>query len=133
MSIVDRGFKEFLYALDTKYKTVSRKTISKTLLPEWYVDSKINLIMTLKTDTNIAGTTDQWTSCANQGYTTVTAHFTTDKRVLESHREPKTAIYLAAELNVNGTFKDIMITDKVQAIVYDNAKNATNAADITSA
>ena len=71
ISIVeDRGFKELLNFIDPRYPMVSRKHLTQTLLPTKYHEEKTKLMMNLSKTDFVSITTDQWTSKANEGYTT---------------------------------------------------------------
>ena len=72
--VEDAGFRKLVKYLDPRYTMVSRKHLSKKLLPTRYHEEKANLIITLQKAEFVAITTDQWTSKANDGYTTYTCH-----------------------------------------------------------
>ena len=71
LSVVENhGFRALLYSLDPRYKIISRNTLTKILLPKVYNQKKASLIEQLQEVDDIAITTDQWTSRANDGFTT---------------------------------------------------------------
>lgn len=73
--VEDEGFINFVSGLDPAYKLPNRKTLSKYLLPNEYLDAvnKINKI--LSGVNKICLTTDTWTSSSTQNYMSLTAHF----------------------------------------------------------
>ena len=137
LSVVEnRGFKALLYALDPRYKIVSRKTLAEVLLPKVYLEKKMSLIQDMRNIEDIAVTTDQWTSCSNDGFTTVTAHYVTDDWTISSPvlmtrstGNRHTAENLAFELQE--VFTEFHISEKISTVVTDNAKNATKAVRLT--
>ena len=129
LSVVEnRAFRRLLHELDPKYEIVSRKTLTNKLLPKRYNKEKALLINKLADAQSVSLTTDQWTSKANEGYTTITGHYIDDKwkmhsPVLLTRSKPQrhTALNLAAELEE--AFNEFSIQEKVTAVVTDNAAN----------
>lgn len=80
-------------------------------------------------DRNLAMTTDNWTSIANEGYITVTAHFLDDEFVLKSRvlatvamPERHTGVNIADRLvDIVGKF-DIQAS-KIKSVVRDGASS----------
>ena len=133
LSVVeDRGFRKLVNGLDPKYVMVSRKHLSSSLLPSKYNDEKANLMVDLNKCDYVSITTDQWTSRANDGYTTFTAHYMDDwemkSAVLSTRCERKrhTAVNLSQEMI--RCLEEFRLIEKVTAIVTDNAANITSAA-----
>ena len=117
---------------------VSRKHLSKKLLPTRYHEEKANLIIALQTAEYVAITTDQWTSKANDGYTTYTCHHIDDQWQMKSavlstrsERKRHTAVNLAED--ITKCLEEFDLVQKVSAVVTDNAKNATNSVAIAEA
>ena len=137
LSVVeDIGFRTLVNALDKRYTIVARKTLRDSLLPRVYKERKSALFLDMSAVDHVGITTDQWTSRANEGYTTVTCHFTRDDWTLASpvlatrssgarHSGENMADELAE------IFTEFGITNKVTSIVTDNAKNAKKAVRIT--
>ena len=133
LSVVeDTGFRRLVNELDPKYQIISRKQLTQVLLPKKYNTEKAKLLSKLKTVDSLSVTTDQWSSRTNEGYTTITAHFIDDDWKLHSpvlmtrHKAQRhTAINLANELEAS--FAEFDINDKVTAVVTDNASNITAA------
>ena len=75
LSIVDGGgFKDFMAAAAPTYKVPSRTTLGKYL--DVAYQAKFNELRgLLNKQTGVALTTDMWSSVANEGYLTITAHF----------------------------------------------------------
>ena len=134
LSVVDDpGFRKLLNALDPKYTIVSRKHLTNTMLPAKYHDEKAKLQAELNKCDLAAITTDQWTSRANDGYTTFTAHYIADDWKMKSavlstrcERKRHTAVNLSGEMVK--CLEEFNLIEKISAIVTDNAANITNAA-----
>ena len=75
LSIVNgTGFKNFVHCLDPTYVVPSHTTMKN--YTNYYYDSlKKNVSSELQSQTSLAFTTDTWTSCATEGYLTLTVHF----------------------------------------------------------
>ena len=137
LSVVeDQGFRTLVNALDKRYTIVARKTLRDSILPKVYNERKSALFMDLAKVDHVGITTDQWTSRANEGYTTVTCHYTKDDWTLaspvlatRSSGERHTGENMAEELVE--IFNEFGISKKVTAVVTDNAKNAKKAVRIT--
>ena len=129
LSIVEnQAFRRLIHELDPRYEIVSRKQLTKKLLPEKYREEKEMLKNELSKVESVSVTTDQWTSRAHEGYTTITAHFIDSNwevksPVLLTRAKPQrhTAVNLAKELEE--AFDEFSISDKITAVVTDNAAN----------
>lgn len=138
LSIVeDKAFRALVYALDKRYSIVARSTLRDRLLPKVYNDKKSELFKELTTVDHVGITTDQWTSRATEGYTTVTCHYIRSDWSLaspvlatRSSGARHTGENMAEELI--GVFKQFGISDKVTTVVTDNAKNAKKSVRITA-
>ena len=139
LSVVeDKGFRNLVHSLDPRYPIVSRKHLSQKLLPTKYYEEKTKLMISLNKTEFVSITTDQWTSKANDGYTTFTSHFIDDSwsiktSVLSTRSEKKShsAVNLAAEMTK--CLEEYDLIQKVSAVVTDNAKNVTNSVAIAEA
>ena len=137
LSVVeDKAFRALLYAMDKRYTMIARHTLRDVLLPKVYKERKSALFLDLAAVDHVGITTDQWTSRATEGYTTVTCHYVKPDWSLaspvlatQSTGERHNGENMAAELQ--DVFKDFGIKDKVTSIVTDNAKNAKKAVRIT--
>ena len=136
--VEDAGFRKLVKYLDPRYTMVSRKHLSKKLLPTRYHEEKANLIIALQKAEFVAITTDQWTSKANDGYTTYTCHHIDDQWQMKSavlstrsERKRHTAVNLAED--ITKCLEEFDLVQKVSAVVTDNAKNATNSVAIAEA
>ena len=129
LSIVEnKAFRRLLHELDPRYEIISRKQLTTKLLPERYQEEKEMLKNELSEVESVSVTTDQWTSRAHEGYTTITAHFIDNNwqvksPVLLTRAKPQrhTAVNLAKELEE--AFDEYSISNKITAVVTDNAAN----------
>jgi hypothetical protein len=75
ISIVNgKGFHAFVNAIDPSYQIPSCTTVCN-YLKKSYIDAKAVMIEQISGQEGVALTTDLWTSAANDGYITVTAHY----------------------------------------------------------
>ena len=124
------GFKRVCYVLNPTFTVPSRPTVAKHL-NLLYDEVKEELISKME-GRHVAITTDMWTSVANIGYITVTAHFITDDWKLECHvlgtrhvDNRHTGVNLALEIaKLTKEFK----IKEVVCITTDNARNIQVAA-----
>lgn len=133
----DTEFKKFVALLCPGYKLPSRKTLSKSLLPQMYTDLLGQVKTKLADAVAVSLTTDSWTSINNQSFMAITVHFINSNSVLCSNllgcfefTERHTSINLAAMLR--SQCKEWNIESKLMAIVTDNAANVTAAANEVS-
>ena len=74
MCVNGTGFRNFVHCLDPTYVVPSHTTMKN--YTNYYYDSlKKNVSSELQSQTSLAFTTDTWTSCATEGYLTLTVHF----------------------------------------------------------
>jgi len=133
-SIVDDlGFRAALKAAEPRYVMPSWKTFSDEIIPKMYAE----IIAVVKSDVegaaSLAYATDAWTSCANQGYLSYTAHFLTSDFAprnyclsVENVDESHTALNLAKSLSeqtVSWTTESQRGNKLKLAVVSDNAAN----------
>lgn len=126
-------FKKFIYLLNPGYQLPSRKTVSKSILPQLYEKTREKVRNNLLNAKYISFTTDGWTSINNDSFIAVTVHFIDLEvcvlktfllgcfNVVESHTPVNLSLFL------NNCFKDWNITEKVKVAVSDNAANITSA------
>ena len=139
LSVVEnKGFRNLCHSLDPRYKIVSRKHLTHNLLPTKYGEEKAKLMIELGKVDHVSITTDQWTSRANDAYTTFTAHFIDEhwnltSAVLSTRSDQKrhTAVNLSEE--TIKCLEEFKLLQKVSAVVTDNAKNVTNAVALSQA
>ena len=135
LSVVEnKGFRALIFSLDPRYKIIARSTLTNILLPKVYNEKKVALVDSLQKVDDIAITTDQWTSRANEGYTTVTAHYLNDDWTLASpvlmtraSGQRHTGENLATELD--GVFNVFQIKEKVITATTDNAKKCKKVSE----
>lgn len=131
LNIVDgQGFQELIAYVEPGYNMVSRTTItSRTELR--YKEVKSKLKTRLSKVTNVALTTDCWTSNTAESYMTITCHWMEDWEMksavllTEGMAKSHTADNLAEKLNE--AVDDWGLTGRVIACVHDNARNIVSA------
>ena len=133
--VEDKGFNKFVSLLDPKYQLPSRRNLMRKL-PVKYDEVKQTVKNQLNFAPSVCLTTDIWTSRTTQGYMTVTCHFIDELWQLKSFvletfhlHAAHTAENIAAELT--RIAKEWNVSEKVVALVTDNAANAIAAARIT--
>lgn len=117
------------------YKIPDRKTISNSLIPKMYNETKDIVTCQLRNVDVVSLTADGWTSTNNQSFIAVTCHFidmNQGKYVLNSYLlgcvpfdERHTALNLAEELRKLAN--EYSLQNKISCIVTDNAANITAA------
>lgn len=123
--VENSNFIKLVNALEPRYKLPSRKTLTNKLLNDKYIEVRSVVSESLNKANHISLTSDMWTSAANQGYLSVTAHFINENK-LES------AVLCTLQVserhtaeNIAKHIKDILaewnISDKCFSIVTDNA------------
>ena len=136
-SIVENnGFKDFVKTLDSRYTLPSRRTITRSLLPQRYDSAKEKLSQELREASTCSLTTDYWTSCSSQSYLTVTCHFIDRSWELRScclytyqSSVPHTAENIAFELK--RIAEEWHILNKISCVITDNAANMIAAVRLT--
>ncbi|XP_034836848.2 zinc finger BED domain-containing protein 4-like isoform X2 [Maniola hyperantus] len=133
--VEDKGFKEFVHALNPAYELPSKETIALTLLPTLYEERWeyfVNFIA--ENAESVCLTVDSWSSRTEQ-FMGVTAHFFTEDLEMKS-------VLLQCDI-LDGSFTGTKIalalktlvqawriSDKIVFIVTDDASNMCNASDI---
>ena len=126
--VEDKGFRNFVKTVDSRYELPSRRTIMRSILPDKYQKVKEEVRKELDATVNLALTTDIWTSRQTQSYCCVTVHYITDTWCLKS------AVLETFEFNCDHTADNIAsklhtvatswgIDEKVVCVVTDNASN----------
>ena len=133
LSVVeDTGFRKFVQALDPRYLPPSRRTMTRSLLPDVYESVRSVLSEELASVQYVALTSDLWTSRQTLGYITVTCHY------IDSAWNLKSAVLATNNLVENHTASNIAdelkrvtdnwhISDKVVAVTTDNGANIVAA------
>ena len=121
------GFREFLACLEPGYTVLSRKLITGMIRRKHEV-CKERLCEKLKMASSVALTTDIWTSRATQAYITVSAHYITEgwelfAFVLETRGFPERHTGQAISEKLSEIAKNFALTEKVTAVVHDQAAN----------
>ena len=131
----DKGFNKFVNLLDSRYQLPSQRNLMRKL-PGKFEEVKAQVKTQLNSAAHVCLTTDIWTSRKTEGYITVTCHFISESWqllsfVLETFNlcVSHTAENIAAELL--RIADEWNITEKVVAIVTDNAANMAAAVRIT--
>ena len=126
--IVERDdFREFVYALQPRFKFVSRFTIVRDCM-KMYVSEKASLQECLRSiNTRIALTTDIWTSVQTLSYLCLTAHFIDNdwklhKRILSFVEMPSHKGKDIGKM-VEACIQEWGFDDKVSTITVDNASS----------
>lgn len=131
-AVESKAFRKLIKRLDPKYELPSRREVGRTHLPALYNQEVKRVRKELEEATDVALTTDLWTSRQTKGYITVTAHFISPEWVLKSAvleticiAGSHTAENIAQHLRT--ICDNWNIFDKIRAIVTDNATNMTAA------
>lgn len=130
--VENKGFSRFIQDLNPAYRLPNRKTISGSLLPAQYKQCLLKARQQLVSVESVCLTTDTWTSENMDSFLAITAHFINDdfklkSLLLECSELPiaHTSINLAEAIrNITNKFH---ITEKVLAVVTDNASNICGA------
>ncbi|XP_055786983.1 zinc finger BED domain-containing protein 4-like [Salvelinus fontinalis] len=76
--VEDRGFRNYSNSLNPIYTIPSRKTFSKSLIPQLYESTQASVRERVQKATAVCLTTDCWTSRVTTSYMSVTCHFIED-------------------------------------------------------
>lgn len=130
--VEDRGFNDFVKALNPSYEIPNRHTISKSLIPARYEELLLKCRSLVAKARKVCVTTDCWTSVNTESFIGVTAHFIDENFKM-------TSILLACEvlpvqhtsLNLAEALRQIArdwnIEEKITLAVSDNAANIKSA------
>lgn len=130
--VEDKGFKEFVQALNPAYQLPNRKTISKTLIPALYEECKHSIKLLVSSGKSFCITTDCWTSLNTTSYIAVTAHFINENFQLISILLECSAMTLShtsenLSYEINKIITEWNIEGKILLAVSDNANNIKSA------
>ena len=127
------GFLHLMKVAEPRYVVPCRRTVTN-YIDKQYIALRNTVEQELKDVQYLGLTTDMWTSRANDGYISLTAHYITPTfqmvhRNLQSCPFPgnHTAINIAELLGKMADNWCIDISSQVIAVTTDNAKNITNA------
>jgi hypothetical protein len=133
----DVGFRAVLQTAEPRYVMPSRKTFSEEIIPNLFSKTTEAVKSDVQTAAGVAFTTDAWTSRANQGYLSYTAHFLTNNFELKNYcvavenvDESHTADALAKSLSeqtVAWTTEAQRANKLKIAVVSDNAAKIQSA------
>ena len=133
----DEGFQEFLKTVDPRYVPISRRTVTRNLIPQLYTSCKSKLMESLSNSTHCAITTDLWTSRSTQAFLTVTCHYIDNEDnlsacVLETvcFKTANTGENIAEQLL--RVAREWSLSDKITCEVTDSASNMNLALRITT-
>ena len=131
-------FRKFVNMLNPNYAIPSRKTVSKSIIPQLLEKTKQKVKTNLNNAIYIAFTTDSWTSLNNDSFVAITVHYIDSiECVLKSYllgcyyfEQAHTAINLSEFMNK--CFDEWGISEKIKIAVSDNAANITSAISLNS-
>jgi len=131
-------FRKFVNMLNPNYAIPSRKTVSKSIIPQLLEKTKQKVKTNLNNAKYIAFTTDGWTSLNNDSFVAITVHYIDSiECVLKSYllgcyyfEQAHTAINLSEFMNK--CFDEWEISEKIKIAVSDNAANITSAISLNS-
>ncbi|XP_065197184.1 zinc finger BED domain-containing protein 4-like [Sycon ciliatum] len=133
----DDGLKRLLRFMEPSFNVPSRTHIA-SVVKRKHSDGKEEVKAMMKSARRVAVTTDGWTSKAVRSYSTFTAHFLDDNWDLQSVvlatrplDDRHTAVNIAAQLKE--IVEEFGISEKVVAIVHDEARNMVAASTLLQA
>ena len=124
-----------LHTLEPRYKIPQRGYMVDTAVPAMHEEVKKAVKTSLGAAQRVALTCDGWTSRATQSYVTITSHYISDDWEMVTHVLQTRAMH---ESHTGSNIADLLkravdewgIQDKEPAIVTDNARNMTSAAEL---
>ncbi|XP_068086602.1 zinc finger BED domain-containing protein 4-like [Anabrus simplex] len=129
--VEDRGFREFVKALNSSYELPNRKLLSSSYLPAAYEQCFNAVSQQLLSTESVCLTTDCWTSKNNDSYIAVTAHYLDEnfKFITLLDCTPVDGPHTSSNLttHVRNITDKFNLYEKVQLVVTDNASNIKNA------
>ena len=130
------SFHRFIKLLNNSYTIPARKTVSTVLLQQMCDVIRGRVKQELEETEAVTLRTDGWTSCNNESYLSITAHYVGKDNVIKSsllecfkYDDRHTADNLCRELK--RVTSDWEIQNKIVAIVSDNAANIVAAIRLT--
>jgi hypothetical protein len=134
LSVVeDAGFRAYSNALNPSYTLPSKKVLSNTLLPAKFIETYNKSKEMIKDAVSVTVTTDCWTSCNNESFIALTAHY------IDSNFDIKNLLLEVSAYSHNHTSANLateirrIITDwglddsNILLAVSDNAANIKKA------
>jgi len=129
-------FRKCVKMLNPSYSIPSRKTVTKSIIPQLLEKTKQKVKANLKNSEYIAFTTDGWTSLNNDSFVAITVHYIDSiECVLKTYLlgcyyydKSHTAINLSEFMNA--CFNEWEISEKIKIAVSDNAANITSAINL---
>lgn len=128
-SVVENsGFKKMVSTLEPRYTIPTRKHMTEVAVLKLYTEVKTAVLESLKSVERVGLTCDGWTSRTTDPYVTTTSHFFSNEWALVSNVLQTRALHKShtgsniANL-LTETINEWGLTDKVLAIVTDNAAN----------
>ena len=133
--VENSGFRKMVEVLDPRYTLPRRTHFSEVVIPELYRETKTRVQADLEQAMSAALTSDGWTSCATESFSTVTAHFINNdwgmvEYVLQTRpmNEAHTASNIADMFRAAIEEWRLARPAGVQPMVTDNASNVVLAA-----
>lgn len=129
--VEDRGFRALVKHLEPRYTIPSRNHFATKVIPEMYSETKAKVMDLLQDSDYVSFTTDMWTSSSNDDYMSLTAHFADSSYCLHhlaleavpfpeiSHTAENISTFITAVI------REWKLSDKVVAVLRDNARNVT--------
>ncbi|CAI6342938.1 unnamed protein product [Macrosiphum euphorbiae] len=128
VSIVENtGFRNLVQLLDSRYKIPNRRTLTRSIIPNLYEETRTKVHSLLAQSKYVSITTDIWTSINTDSFITITAHFVQGdrlntvvlctKKLLNNHTGENLAEVLLTEFNKWD------IQSKIAGIVTDGGSN----------
>lgn len=130
--VEEKGFIEFVKALNPSYEIPSRHFIFKTAIPSIYEECLTNTKELINSGSNFCQTIDCWTSRNTESYIAVTVHFLNDNfELISVLLECSAMITNHTSKNLAYELKRIVhewdIENKIVLAVSDSASNIKNA------
>ena len=132
--VENAGFKKLLHTAEPRFKIPSRPYFTNTVIPAMYACNRAKTENVLSSIQYCSVTTDIWTAQHNtRSYISLTVHCVTSSWELASYclsTKELSGEHAATNIStaIQETLNDWKIdTDKVIAVVTENAKNMTNA------
>ncbi|KAJ8865556.1 hypothetical protein PR048_033076 [Dryococelus australis] len=136
--VEDRGFRALMKHLQPLYTIPSRNYFATKVIPEMYNETKAKVESLLQDADYVRFTYDMWTSSCNDDYTSLTGHFTDSNYCLQhlalevvhfpeiSHTADNISTFMTRVVS------EWHLSDKVVAVLRDNARNLTLCLEKTS-
>ena len=135
LSVVENaGFKQLMYTAEPRFKVPSRTYFTNTIIPAMYTRKRVKTENVLSSVQYCSVTTDIWTAQHSaRSYISLTVHCVTSSWELASYcLSTKELPGEHAATNINTAIQEMLNdwnidTEKVVAVVTDNARNMVNA------